>query len=64
LVRVDDISALTAALERLIADSELRESLANEARLTVERCFSIPVVLPQIVNLYEDMIRIARKKAS
>lgn len=64
LVPPGDTKALTIALERLIKNPQLREKLALEAKRTVERRFAIPVVIPQIVQLYKDVIRNYKKEAS
>jgi glycosyltransferase involved in cell wall biosynthesis len=64
LVPPGDTKALTIALERLVKDQQLRAKLALEARRTAERRFAIPVVIPQIVKLYEDVISNWKKKAS
>ncbi len=57
LVEPGNIKALTGALEKLIDDRQLRRRLGWQARRTVQRRFALPVVIPQIVGLYEEVIR-------
>jgi glycosyltransferase involved in cell wall biosynthesis len=53
--------ALTEALQRLLADLPLRRRLGACGRRTVETRFSMPAVLPRIVDWYSDVIRQWRK---
>ncbi|HUV41741.1 MAG TPA: glycosyltransferase family 4 protein [Sedimentisphaerales bacterium] len=57
LVEPGDTKALTGALAKLIEDRQLRRRLGRQARQTVQRRFALPVVIPRIVDLYEEVIR-------
>ncbi|HSW02335.1 MAG TPA: glycosyltransferase family 4 protein [Sedimentisphaerales bacterium] len=50
-------AALTEAMRRLLADPLLRRRLGTCGRQTVEARFSMPAVLPKIVDWYSDVIR-------
>jgi len=56
LVAPGDSGGLRNAMERLIEDKQLRESIAAQARSVVEHKFSTAVVVPQIIELYENVI--------
>lgn len=62
LVPPGDTKALTEAMERLISNPELRDKLASQARRTVEQRFATPVVVPQIIRLYENAISSYRNR--
>lgn len=62
LVPTGSTNALTTALRKLIDNPQLREKLASQARRTSEKRFSISVVLPRIVKLYEDIVRAKYQK--
>lgn len=55
VVPVKDSAALAAALERLIADRELRRRFGMKGRELVEREFSIETVISQTAALYDRM---------
>jgi glycosyltransferase involved in cell wall biosynthesis len=50
-------ASLTEAMQRLLADPLLRDRLGRCGRQTVEARFSMPAVLPRIVDWYSDVIR-------
>jgi glycosyltransferase involved in cell wall biosynthesis len=56
LVAPGDSGALGDAMERLIEDKQLRENMAIQARSTVEHKYSTNVVVPRIIQLYENVI--------
>jgi glycosyltransferase involved in cell wall biosynthesis len=58
LVPPDDPAALAGALERLVRNTELRESMSRVARQSVER-FSTEHVLLQHQRLYEEIVSTA-----
>ena len=62
LVEPGDAEGIRTALSRLIEEPQLRERFASQARRTIEKRFSIPAVVPQIVRLYEETIKDYRKK--
>ncbi len=62
LVPPGDVVGLGAAIQRLIDNKELRQRLGVQGRETVERCFSIPAVVPKIVRFYEETITKCRKE--
>ncbi|HWR97727.1 MAG TPA: glycosyltransferase family 4 protein [Candidatus Methanoperedens sp.] len=53
LVPREDVVALTAALERLIADPDLRRRLGEAGRRKAEREFSTRIVVDQVLRLHE-----------
>jgi glycosyltransferase involved in cell wall biosynthesis len=55
-------TSLAAAMLRLLADASLRQHLGMCGRQTVETRFSMPAVLPRIVDWYKDVIRESRSK--
>jgi glycosyltransferase involved in cell wall biosynthesis len=55
LVPAGDVAALAAAMERLVADGELRERIGRNARERA-RDFTPEVVMPQIERLYYDTV--------
>lgn len=56
LVPAKDSVALANAIERLILDKDLREKMGKASREIVERQFSNDVVIPQVLNLYEELL--------
>ncbi len=50
-------TSLAEAMLRLLADTSLRQHLGMGGRQTVETRFSMPVVLPRILEWYKDVIR-------
>lgn len=56
LVAPGDIAALADSVERLIIDEPFRKKIAAEGRRTVEQHFSIPVVVPKVIELYRQVI--------
>lgn len=57
MVPVDDASRLAQALQRVVADVELRKRLATSARATVSREHGIDVVSAALSNLYAQLLR-------
>jgi glycosyltransferase involved in cell wall biosynthesis len=55
LIKPGDVDALTASLNRLLADKGLRHRLGEAARSKVERAFSIDVVAPKIKEIYAQL---------
>jgi alpha-maltose-1-phosphate synthase len=49
---------LAAAINRLLADSELRDRMARAGRARVERDFAWPAIARQTVDLYEQLLRV------
>jgi glycosyltransferase involved in cell wall biosynthesis len=60
LVPTHDVDSLAAALEKLIADGELRRRMGMAGRALVERQFSLPYVLEQFWDLYLQLREPAR----
>jgi glycosyltransferase involved in cell wall biosynthesis len=56
LVPPRDVGALRAALERLLADPELRARLGAAARAKAEREWSRDTMADALVRLYEDLV--------
>jgi glycosyltransferase involved in cell wall biosynthesis len=56
LVKPGDSRALTAALERISCDAELRESLAGNARRRATD-YAPAAVVPRLEAVYEDIVR-------
>jgi len=52
-----DAAALTAAIARLLADRHLADRLACQARLDIERGFSLAAYASKMSNLYETLWR-------
>lgn len=46
-----DVKELIDALDRLILDEELRQSLSNRARSYVEQVYSLPIIAERFLNL-------------
>lgn len=55
LVPAQDVHALTAALEKLMSDSELHDRIAIHARKTIEARFSADIILTKLNELYNDL---------
>lgn len=55
LVPARDASSLAAALERLIVDKALRESMGKESRKMAERAFSSSLIHSETLALYERL---------
>ena len=51
-----DAAELTAALSRLLDDSELRTSMGRRGRELVERSFTWPIAAEQMIKLYERIL--------
>jgi len=62
LVPPGDRVALTEAMEKLIVEKPLRESLSQAARRVVETKYSFRVVVPQIIKVYEKAIQDYQQK--
>jgi glycosyltransferase involved in cell wall biosynthesis len=56
LVGVSDAEGLSAAIERLAADAELRHRMGEAARRRVERDFTIEVHARRIMELYDEVL--------
>jgi glycosyltransferase involved in cell wall biosynthesis len=56
LVPPRDVDALTAALDRLLADATLRRRMGAYARNQVEHIFSSDRILPQIDRIYSGIL--------
>ncbi|OHB49246.1 MAG: hypothetical protein A2Y10_03205 [Planctomycetes bacterium GWF2_41_51] len=61
LVPVGDKKALTTTIKKLIENPNLCRQLGLQARRKVEEQFSIPVVIPRIINWYEQIIENHKK---
>jgi glycosyltransferase involved in cell wall biosynthesis len=57
LVPPRDSAALSAAILKLLLDSDLASRIANQAREFVERNFSFECMVQQVEDLYEEMLR-------
>ena len=57
LVQPGDVAALAVAIERILADDELRARLAETAFQDVQEKYSWPVVARQIMDVYDEIIR-------
>lgn len=55
LVPAGDELAIRSALQRLVADTNLRERLGRQARERIERLFSWPVVAKQYMDVFERL---------
>lgn len=60
LVPPDDAAALAAAMVQLACDSDLRRSMGLAARKRYEQLFTPEIVVPVLVNFYEEVIATAR----
>jgi glycosyltransferase involved in cell wall biosynthesis len=56
LVPPRDSAALSAAILKLLLDSNLASRIANQAREFVERNFSFERMVQQVEDLYEEML--------
>lgn len=56
LVPAKDIEALTAAIERVMADPGLRSRLGMAARATVAKRFNWDTRADQIIDLYNSLL--------
>ena len=56
LVEPGSVAALRAAIERLLSDVQLRDSLGAAARVRFERYFAADVVIDRIEALYGDLV--------
>jgi glycosyltransferase involved in cell wall biosynthesis len=63
LVHPDDESATTAALTRLLTDSELRARLGENARRYIMRAFALPTVAAAYAEFYEHAVHLRRRGA-
>jgi glycosyltransferase involved in cell wall biosynthesis len=52
LVDPGDVDALSAALERLLAEAALRDRLGRAARQTVEKSFALPAAIARLTEIY------------
>ena len=57
LVEPDDVDGMTAALKRLICETELRERLAAAGRATIEERYSFQVRMQKIQAIYDRLLR-------
>ncbi len=57
LVEIDDVEGLAAAMNRLVADSVLRNSLAAEGLKTYERGFSKPAFTAAALAFYSRILK-------
>ena len=57
LVPVNDTHALTAALERLIADEPYRNKLAQQGRRRVEELFDQRKFWPELERIYRELLK-------
>jgi rhamnosyl/mannosyltransferase len=60
VVKPDDVCALRGALERLLADPELRDQLGDAGRRRVIETFTAEAMCRATVSLYEDVVRAPR----
>jgi glycosyltransferase involved in cell wall biosynthesis len=56
IVETGDLDGLTAAVERLILDAELRQRLGQVARQRVANCFNARKSFEQLVGLYQSLL--------
>jgi glycosyltransferase involved in cell wall biosynthesis len=56
LVSAKDPQALAVALNRLLNDAELRESMGKRGRAMVEAEFSTEYVVEQTLQLYKELL--------
>lgn len=59
-----DAVALRAAIERLLADADLRERMGEAARVRVRQAFSPDAVVPMFEGAYEAAVGLRRPKAT
>jgi len=55
LVALNDVPALSAALTKLAADSQLRDAMGTAARKKYEELFTARAVVPLLVDFYEGV---------
>ncbi len=58
LIPFGDVPALTSALEKLIKDKALRETLGQAARLEAQRRFSADAIIPRYEALYNRLLTV------
>jgi glycosyltransferase involved in cell wall biosynthesis len=63
LVPRGDVSALAAAMQRLLDDKSLRERLGEAARERAKR-FTVDVSLPRLERLYQELLRVRAAERS
>lgn len=56
LIAPRDIDALSQALEKMLADANLREEMGAHARQKIETTFSTACILPQIERIYSGLL--------
>ena len=56
LIEPGDAKNLALALEKLINDKNLRESMGRNNREKIEKTFNIEIMLNKIINLYNNLI--------
>ncbi len=56
LVALNDVPALSAAMTRLAADSQMRDAMGAAARKKYEELFTARVVVPLLVDFYEGIM--------
>ena len=56
LVPVKDPAALADAIERLVTDPALRQSMGVKGRELVQREFAEPIVVRKTLDLYRSML--------
>lgn len=56
LVEPGNVPALTAAISRLLADSDLREAMGQRNRQQVVEAYDVPVYVQRLLALYEHMV--------
>ncbi|MEM4953709.1 MAG: glycosyltransferase, partial [Desulfurococcaceae archaeon] len=61
LIDPGDLNALSNSIITLLQDKNFREKLAHSARKTIEERFSWNMVIPQIVQTYEDLLKTRQK---
>lgn len=64
LVPFGDADALARAVERLMADEELRKKMGHAAKKEAQRRFSADVIIPQYEQFYRKLLESSDKVAS
>ncbi|MBU2892244.1 glycosyltransferase family 4 protein [Colwellia sp. D2M02] len=56
LVKAGDVDALTEALRSLLSDEKLRAQYSDAAKIKYQENFSPDVIIPQLKNIYKELL--------
>jgi len=57
IVERGDVVSLAGAMDKMLGDKELRESVGKEARKHAVERFAAPAIFPELLSFYEGLVR-------